>query len=77
MIRLINAALIILLLLLLRQLIWCLRWLWCYYHGRPVPEPIGILPRRSGETFRGHLPPEARDELSSEEAQDDQQNQEN
>ena len=56
--ELLNILLIALLLLLLRKLIWCLRWLWCYYHGRALPAPISFLPRRSGETFRGHLPGE-------------------
>lgn len=54
--EIINLALILLLALLLRKLVWCLYWLWCYYHGRETPEPISFLPRRSGETFRGHLP---------------------
>ncbi len=77
MIRMITAALIILLVLLLRQLIWCLRWLWCYYHGRPTPGPIGILPRRSGETFRGHLPQTGQEEATQEDAEYNEQNQEN
>lgn len=51
----INILLLALLLLLLRKLIWCLRWLWCYHHGREVPDPISFLPRRSGETFSGHF----------------------
>ena len=45
----------ILLLLLARKLVWCLKWLWCYYHGKETPEPISFLPRRSGETFEGHI----------------------
>ena len=56
--KVVNAALIIVLLLLLRKLIWCLRWLWCYYHGREVPEPIPFLPQRSGRVFDRHLPEE-------------------
>ena len=56
MIKLINILLIGTLLLLLRKLIWCLRWLWCYYHGREVPEPISFLPQQSGRVFEGHLP---------------------
>ena len=51
----INILLLALLLLLLRKLIWCLRWLWCYHHGREVPDPISFLPRSSGETFSGHF----------------------
>ena len=53
--KLINILLIALLLLLVRKLIWCLRWLWCYYHGQETPAPISFLPRRSGETFAGHI----------------------
>ena len=52
----------IVLLLLLRKLIWCLRWLWCYYHGRPTPEPISFLPRRSGSVFNGHVDQTGRDQ---------------
>ena len=53
--ELINILLTALLLLLLRKLCWCLKWLWCYYHGREVPEPISFLPRRTGEMFDGHI----------------------
>ena len=53
--ELINILLTALLLLLLRKLCWCLRWLWCYYHGREVPDPISFLPRRTGEMFDGHI----------------------
>lgn len=62
MIKLINILLIGTLLLLLRKLIWCLRWLWCYYHGREVPEPISFLPQQSGRVFEGHLPREEDEE---------------
>ena len=58
LVRCINAALIIVLLLLVRKLIWCVRWLWCYYHGREVPEPISFLPQQSGRVFDSHLPEE-------------------
>ena len=51
--KLINILLIALLLLLVRKL--CLRWLWCYYHGRETPEPISFIPGRTGETFEGHI----------------------
>ena len=44
-----------LLILLVRKLVWCLRWLWCYYHGREVPEPISFLPQQSGRVFDGHV----------------------
>ena len=53
--ELINVAGIALLALLLRKLVWCLRWLWCYYHGRETPAPISFLPRRKGETFEEHV----------------------
>ena len=53
--ELVNILLIALLLLLVRKLIWCLRWLWCYYHGRETPAPISFFPRRTGETFDGHV----------------------
>ena len=53
--ELINILLTALLLLLVRKLVWCLKWLWCYYHGKETPEPISFLPRRSGETFEGHI----------------------
>ena len=53
--KLINILLIALLLLLVRKLAWCLRWLWCYYHGKETPEPISFLPGRTGETFAGHM----------------------
>ena len=53
--ELLNILLIALLLLLLRKLIWCLRWLWCYYHGKETLAPISFFPRRTGETFDGHV----------------------
>ena len=53
--ELINVAGIALLALLLSKLVWCLRWLWCYYHGRETPAPISFLPRRTGETFEEHV----------------------
>lgn len=46
-----NIVLVLLLIVLLRKLIWCLRWLWCYYHGKDTPGPIGWLPQRSGRQF--------------------------
>ena len=36
--ELINLAGIALLALLIRKLVWCLRWLWCYYHGKETFE---------------------------------------
>lgn len=60
--NLVKLLLAVLLLLLLRKLAWCLRWLWCYYRGRETPEPVPFLPRRSGDTFRGHLRGGDRDE---------------
>ncbi len=53
--ELISLLLTALLLLLLRKLVWCLRWLWRYYHGRETPAPISFFPRRTGETFDGHI----------------------
>ena len=38
--ELVNLAGAALLLLLIRKLAWCIRWLWCYYHGQETPEPI-------------------------------------
>ena len=54
-VRAINLLLIVILLLLLRKLIWCLRWLWCYCHGKEVPDPISFLPQQSGNIFDGHV----------------------
>ena len=53
--ELINLAGIALLALLIRKLVWCLRWLWCHYHGQETPEPISFLPRRTGETFEERI----------------------
>ena len=53
--ELVNLLGIALLVLLLRKLIWCLRWLWCYYHGRQTPSPIPFLPRRTGVLFSDHV----------------------
>ena len=53
--ELLNILLIALLLLLLRKLIWCLRWLWCYYHGKETLAPISFFPPRTGEGFQGHI----------------------
>ena len=41
-----SLLLLVLLILLARKLVWCVRWLWRYYHGRETPEPIPFLPRR-------------------------------
>jgi len=57
-VRCVNVALILVLVLLVRKLVWCLRWLWCYYHGKEVPDPIGWLPAQSGRVFDSHLPEE-------------------
>ena len=54
-ITIINGLLILILLFILRKLIWCLRWLWCYYRGKEVPEPIATLPQRSGSRFERHV----------------------
>lgn len=47
--ELINLAGIALLALLIRKLVWCLRWLWCYYHGQETPEPISFCPGGRGD----------------------------
>ena len=54
-ITIINGLLILILLATVRKLVWCLRWLWCYYHGKEVPDPIGFLPQRSGAGFDRHV----------------------
>ena len=55
MLRVFNVAGVIALALLLRKLIWCLRWLWCWKHDRETPPPIGWLPRRDGGRFDAHV----------------------
>lgn len=54
-ITIINGLLILILVAALRKLVWCLRWLWCYYHGKDVPDPIVFLPQRSGRGFEQRL----------------------
>ena len=66
--ELINLLGIALLALLIRKLIWCLRWLWCYYHGRPTPEPISFLPRRTGALFSDHVRQARADQEADKEA---------
>ena len=44
MLKVFNVIGVIVLLLLLRKLIWCLRWLWCWKHDRETPPPIGTSP---------------------------------
>ena len=53
--ELINLLGIALLALLVRKLVWCFRWLWCYYHGKETPAPISFLPRRTGALFSDHV----------------------
>ena len=65
-IKLINAALIILLVLLLRKLIWCLRCLWCHYHGQEMPAPITFIPQQSGRRFDRHVADAAQEEVQDE-----------
>lgn len=60
-VKLVKLALVLVLLLLLRKLLWCLRWLWCYYHGREVPDPITFLPQQSGRLFERHIGSEEQD----------------
>lgn len=51
MLKLVNLAGGLALLLLGRKLVWCLYWLWCWRHGRETPPPIGWLPGRDGRRF--------------------------
>ena len=53
--ELLNILLTALLLLLLRKLSWCLKWLWRYRHGKKTPAPISFFPKRTGGTFEGHV----------------------
>lgn len=55
MLKVFNVIGVIVLLLLLRKLIWCLRWLWCWKHDRETPPPIGWLPSRDGGRFDAHV----------------------
>lgn len=51
----VSLLLVVLLALLVRKLIWCLRWLWCHHRGRETPAPIPFLPRRAGRNFDTHV----------------------
>ena len=62
MLTFVNLVLTVILLLLVRKLGWCLRWLWCYHQGREVPEPISFLPQQSGRVFERHVQDAERDE---------------
>ena len=53
--ELVNLAGAALLLLLIRKLAWCIRWLWCYYHCQETPEHISFLQHRSGKDFDEHV----------------------
>ena len=55
MLKAINILGVLALFLLLRKLIWCLRWLWCWKHDRETPPPIGWLPNRDGDRFAAHV----------------------
>ena len=55
MLKAINILGVLALFLLLRKLIWCLRWLWCWKHDRETPPPIGWLPSRDGGRFDVHM----------------------
>ena len=50
--ELFNLAGIVLLALLVRKLVWCLRWLWCHYRGRETPPPSPSCPGGRGGTLR-------------------------
>ncbi len=54
-IKAVNILGALVLLLLLRKLVWCLRWLWCWKRGRETPAPIGWLPSRDGGRFNAHM----------------------
>ena len=60
--ELLSIALTALLLSLLRQLIWCIRWLWRYAHRQETPPPIPFLPQSSGELFEDHIRQKDREE---------------
>ena len=60
--KVVNALLVAVLVLLVRKLVWCLRWLWCYYHDLEVPREISFLPRRSDTVFEDHLPRQDKEE---------------
>lgn len=64
MLRVFNVAGVIALALLLRKLIWCLRWLWCWKHGWETPPPIGWLPSRDGGRFDAHVQKRDREDAS-------------
>lgn len=64
MLRVFNVAGVIALALLLRKLIWCLRWLWCWKHDRETPPPIGWLPSRDGGRFDAHVQKRAGEDAS-------------
>ena len=55
MLKAINILGVLALFLLLRKLIWCLRWLWCWKHDRETPPPIDWLPSRDGDRFDAHV----------------------
>ena len=55
MLKLFNIIGIMILLLLLRKLIWCLRWLACWRRGTDTPAPIGWLPGRDSGRFDAHV----------------------
>ena len=55
MLKAINILGVLALFLLLRKLIWCLRWLWCWKRGEDTPAPIGWLPSRDGGRFDAHM----------------------
>lgn len=51
----IKVILVLVLLLLVRKLVWCLRSLWCLYRGRALPAPISLIPQQSGRVFDRHV----------------------
>ena len=61
-VKAVKLILTIALILLVRKLMWCLRWLWCYYHDKPLPREISWIPGRSGGRFERHIQQREEDE---------------
>ena len=67
LVNIINIVLVALLVLLVRKLIWCLRCLWCHYHGKEMPAPITFIPQQSGRVFDRHVADAVEEEPREEE----------
>lgn len=55
MLKVFNVIGVIVLLLLLRKLIWCLRWLWCWKHDRRPRRPSAGCPAGTVARFDAHM----------------------